>query len=298
MQEVKISVHKHVEIKADTDFSTYFVRISKVYAANPQIFKQTRTALEKMIVTHDGISSFDTNYDNAIAIIDANIEKTIHVIFSLIHVTTQNGTTVTLKDLSPEMRAEVLDFSAFVSPLLEASVTMRRTKERQSAIAFQAFKEVLIKKPIKKALILIDWITKWAIYLQREDTFSPRSLKAYKQREIILVDFGFNVGGEFGGRHYAVVLEKGNNPRSGVILVAPISSYDQTRGQHAHPVNVDLGIGAIHGYKKGCQVVMNQIRYISKIRIEKPKTSNEPRLYMDSVKFAQVLKKLNKRITP
>ena len=139
MQEVKISVHKYIEIKADTDFSTYFVRISKVYAANPQIFKQTRTVLEKMIVTHDGISSFDTNYDNAIAIIDANIEKTIHVIFSLIHVTTQNGTTVTLKDLSPEMRAEVLDFSAFVSPLLEAFVTMRRKKERQSAIAFQAF---------------------------------------------------------------------------------------------------------------------------------------------------------------
>ena len=25
MQEVKISVHKHIEIKADTDFSTYFV---------------------------------------------------------------------------------------------------------------------------------------------------------------------------------------------------------------------------------------------------------------------------------
>ena len=33
-----------------------------------------------------------------------------------------------------------------------------------------------------------------------------------------MVDFGFNVGSEFGGRHYAVVLEKNNNPRSGVIL--------------------------------------------------------------------------------
>lgn len=166
------------------------------------------------------------------------------------------------------------------------------------AIAFQSFKETLIDKPIKKALIIVDWIAKWAIYLQREDTFSPQSLKAYKQREIILVDFGFNVGGEFGGRHYAVVLEKNNNPRSSVILVAPISSYDQTRGQHAHKVNVDLGIGAIHGYSKGSQVVMNQIRYVSKLRIEKPTTSNEPRLLMEPEKFSQILQKLNSRLTP
>ena len=277
---------------------TPITRIAEAFSNNPQMFSSTKAVLEHIIVTYDGISSFDTNYDMAIEILNANLGKDAYRLLELIHQPPGRPPLSILKNLPSDLRDEILLFAAFVVPLLDASVSVRRTKERRLAIAFQSFKETLLTKPIKKALIIVDWITKWAIYLQREDSFSPRSLKAYKQREIILVDFGFNVGGEFGGRHYAVVLEKNNNPRSSVILVAPISSYDQTRGQQAHPINVDLGIGAIHGYKKGCQVVMNQIRYISKLRIEKPKTSNEPRLYMEQSKFAQVLKKLNNRITP
>lgn len=98
-------------------------------------------------------------------------------------------------------------------------------------------------------MILSDWFIKWGIYLQNELNFMQKKLKAYKQREIILVDFGFNVGGEFGGRHYAVVLEKNNNPAAGVILVAPITSYEQEKV--CHPVNVDLGVGVINDYVKG-----------------------------------------------
>ena len=273
-------------------------RIVQAFSNNPQIFSSVKSILEHIIVTHDGVSSFDTNSDMAIEILNVNFGGTVHLLLKLIHQAPDKPLSPILKDLPSDLRDEILSFAAFVVPLLDASVDVRRTKERRLAIAFQSFKETLIAKPIKKALIIVDWIAKWAIYLQREDTFSPQSLKAYKQREIILVDFGFNVGGEFGGRHYAVVLEKNNNPRSSVILVAPISSYDQTRGQHAHKVNVDLGIGAIHGYSKGSQVVMNQIRYVSKLRIEKPTTSNEPRLLMEPEKFSQILQKLNSRLTP
>lgn len=133
------------------------------------------------------------------------------------------------------------------------------------------------------------------MYLQKELEFTPKKLKSYKQREIILVDFGFNVGGEFGGRHYAVVLEKNNNPTSGVILVAPITSYEPTKGYH--PINVDLGVGAINNYDKGVAVVVNQIRYVSKMRIEKPKTSLEDVQYMNRDKFNELVEKISKKIS-
>ena len=107
---------------------------------------------------------------------------------------------------------------------------------RRLAVSLKMFKDIVMKLSAKKVLILGDWLVKWGMYLQNESNFVPTKLKAYKQREIILVDFGFNVGGEFGGRHYAVVLEKNNNPRSGVILVAPITSYDSEKG--CHPVKL------------------------------------------------------------
>lgn len=165
---------------------------------------------------------------------------------------------------------------------------------RRLAVALKMFRDIVMKLSAKKVLILADWLVKWGMYLQNELNFTPKSLKAYKQREIILVDFGFNVGGEFGGRHYAVVLEKNNNPRSSVILVAPITSYESERG--CHPTNVDLGVGAINGHDKGAAVVMNQIRYVSKMRIEKPKTSSEKIQYMNRDKFNELVEKIQRKI--
>ena len=111
-----------------------------------------------------------------------------------------------------------------------------------------------------------------------------------------MVDFGFNVGNEFGGRHYAVVLEKNNNPCSGVILVAPITSYAPENG--CNPACVDLGLGFINDYDKGAAVVINQIRYVSKMRIEKPKTSIEGTQRMGRDKFDELVNRIQKKILP
>ncbi len=165
---------------------------------------------------------------------------------------------------------------------------------RRLAVALRSLKSAILKLSPKKILILADWLVKWAVFLERESNFNPSRLKRYKQREIVLVDFGFNVDGEFGGRHYAVVLEKNNNPASSVILVAPITSYDPAKG--SHPSSIDLGVGAINDYAKGASIVVNQIRAISKMRIEKPLTSNEPRLYMDCQKFQELCEKIKQRI--
>ena len=64
-----------------------------------------------------------------------------------------------------------------------------------------------------------------------------------------------------------------------------------------HPTNVDLGIGAINNYEKGAAVVVNQIRNISKMRIEKPKTSAEEKSYISQDKFEELLKKIKAKIS-
>ena len=170
-------------------------------------------------------------------------------------------------------------------------------ESRGVTVALKSLKESIMKLPTKKIRILTDWIIKRELLLENESTFRPDGLKKYRQKEIILVDFGFNVDGEFGGRHYAVVLEKNNNPKSSVILVAPITSYDPANGETVHPTNVDLGIGAINNYEKGAAVVVNQIRNISKMRIEKPKTSAEEKSYISQDKFEELLKKIKAKIS-
>ena len=294
---IKKVITRTVSIPPSTEYSSYFSTIEKAYANNPQLFKQLHASLDKFIIEYEGVLLFDTNYDNAILLMNTLLDNNIHIIFDIIYTDRKYGRTPTFEQLHEPLITEILSFADYIGPLIHNTIETHKKKDRQATITLKSFKETIIKKSIKKALMLVDWITKWSSYLQREETFDPSKLKAYKQSEIILVDFGFNIGGEFGGRHYAVILEKNNNPKAGVILIAPISSYDPLKNQKAHPVNVDLGMGAIHNYPKGCQVVINQIRYISKLRIEKPKTSLEPKLYMDKLKFQEVLHKFQKRIT-
>lgn len=165
---------------------------------------------------------------------------------------------------------------------------------RRLSVVVKMFKDTVMKLAAKKILILADWLVKWCLYLKNEESFEPQNLKAYKQREIILVDFGFNIGSEFGGRHYAVVLERDNNPSNSMILVAPITSYDPEKG--CHRASFDLGVGFINNHDKGAAVVLNQIRYISKMRIEAPRTSDEGTRRMEKSLFNELIKRVQRKL--
>ena len=60
---------------------------------------------------------------------------------------------------------------------------------------------------LKKVDLLSYWIEEYASYIQDEKTFDYKRLKSYKRGDIIKVNFGFNVGSEYGGLHYAIVLK-------------------------------------------------------------------------------------------
>ena len=93
-------------------------------------------------------------------------------------------------------------------------------------------------KSLKKADLISYWINSFSQYIEREETFNPKRLLSYSRGDIIRVNFGFRVGKEFGGLHYAVVLDNKNAQSSNVLTVVPLSSTD---GRKVHRNNVDLG---------------------------------------------------------
>ena len=60
----------------------------------------------------------------------------------------------------------------------------------------------------KKAQILSYWIKTYTGMIRRESEFNPASIPRLTRRQIVNVDFGFRVGSELGGLHYAVVLDE------------------------------------------------------------------------------------------
>ena len=85
---------------------------------------------------------------------------------------------------------------------------------------------------LKKANLLAYWLSSFSSYIEQESNFNPKKLLAYKRGDIIRVNFGFRVGTEFGGLHYAVVLDKEGHHNSSTITVIPLSSAKANKKTH------------------------------------------------------------------
>ncbi|WP_236717729.1 type II toxin-antitoxin system PemK/MazF family toxin [Rummeliibacillus stabekisii] len=92
--------------------------------------------------------------------------------------------------------------------------------------------------------------------------------------EVVLAHFGFNVGAEYGGMHYAVVIKKDkkSNP---LLNVVPLSSLKE--GQTVDDLHTeDVYMGNIEGLnEKEAFAILNQMRPVSKLRVFKPRMSSD-----------------------
>ena len=117
----------------------------------------------------------------------------------------------------------------------------------------------------KQQHLLAEWLYVWCTYIKNEKTFLPQKLKYYKRGEIVLANFGYNVGSELGGAHYAVVVENNNNRTSKTLTVVPISSLPDSKKQtDLHHSEVFLG-KIIPDSDKLSYAMPLQIRSISKL---------------------------------
>lgn len=79
-------------------------------------------------------------------------------------------------------------------------------------------------KDNKKASLLAYWAKDYTKYITSEENFDSKSLIKYKRGDVLLIEFGFRIGSELGGRHHAVVVDKDNSIYSDTITVVPLSS--------------------------------------------------------------------------
>lgn len=95
------------------------------------------------------------------------------------------------------------------------------------------------EKHLKKANLISYWIKDYAKMLRFEEHFDPTKNVSYKRGNIVKLNFGFNIGAEYGGLHYGVVLDNHNAHSSPVVTIIPLTSIKSTKEIHSN--NVDLG---------------------------------------------------------
>lgn len=91
---------------------------------------------------------------------------------------------------------------------------------------------------LKKADLISYWIKDYVRLINFEDKFIPTKNISYKRGNIVKVDFGFNIGSEYGGRHYAVILDIENAHHSPVVTVIPLTSTKENKTVHSNSVHL------------------------------------------------------------
>ena len=138
-------------------------------------------------------------------------------------------------------------------------------------IALTRLSATIRKLPSEKQSLLTAWIFKWAAFIASESVFKPEAVPHYKRGDIVYADFGFNIGNEFGGVHYAAVLEVNNHKSSGTIIIVPLTSLDTGKAESDVPAaEVYLGENIIPWTQSATIAKPQQIRTVSKMRILKP----------------------------
>lgn len=92
---------------------------------------------------------------------------------------------------------------------------------------------------LKKANLISYWIKDYVNYINFEEKFDPTKNISYKRGNIVKLNFGFNIGSEYGGLHYGIVLDNNNHHNSPVITVIPLTSIKNDK--EIHDNSVELG---------------------------------------------------------
>jgi len=138
---------------------------------------------------------------------------------------------------------------------------------KETRILLDKFCNVILDMEVNRGIKFLNWIRTHTKYLEWEIDFDPTRLRRYSRGEIILINFGFNVGSEQGGLHWAVVINEDVQQSKSLIVVpltSPKKDEDLTKGYR-------INLGKIGINEKESIARVDQVRTISKLRIYKPR---------------------------
>lgn len=94
----------------------------------------------------------------------------------------------------------------------------------------------------KRAMLIAYWLKTYTYYIKKEDTFSTQSVFRLKRGSIVQVEFGYRIGRELGGRHYAVVIDADNSIYRNTVSVIPLGSLKDDYRDDKYSALLDDGI--------------------------------------------------------
>ncbi len=94
---------------------------------------------------------------------------------------------------------------------------------------FRKFIKAAITTNYKKSAIFVYWLNDYISFLNEENQFNPSYNISYKRGQIVFINFGYRIGRELGGNHYAVVLDVKNSRHSHTVTVVPLNSKKNTK---------------------------------------------------------------------
>lgn len=147
----------------------------------------------------------------------------------------------------------------------------------------------------------------------------PKKFKRYSRGQIVKVRFGVNIGSEFSGDHYAIVISKGDTMMNPVIHIIPLTSKQHNYNVEVNSILYDeekindlKELLKVETDKKNIKEINNCIKYysnredknsyacikhlktVSKLSICKPMNKYD---YLDKLKVSnEVLKKIDEEI--
>lgn len=107
---------------------------------------------------------------------------------------------------------------------------------------FSDFTRAKTAKIIKRSMLIAYWLKQYVRYLRKEDSFAPESVFKLKRGAIVRVEFGYRVGRELGGRHYAVVLDCKNRIQGNTVTVVPLGSIKEDTRENEYDIVLEGGI--------------------------------------------------------
>lgn len=93
----------------------------------------------------------------------------------------------------------------------------------------------------KKAALVVYWLNDYLEYIKAETTFNPSMNITYKRGQVVFVNFGYRIGAELGGDHYAIVLDVKNSKHSKTVTVLPLKSNKNKNTSYSRIYYFQLG---------------------------------------------------------
>lgn len=123
----------------------------------------------------------------------------------------------------------------------------------------------------KQQHLFCNWIRERSAFFKSEKVFVSGRFPSLSRGQVIIANFGYNIGSEWGGKRPAIVINNNQSKSSGTVVVVPVSTVDPLKSVANYPdYRVFLG-EVFPGTGKQCFAAITAIREISKIRINNPK---------------------------